>query len=279
MQRRAVRDGLAQLAHRDLAVGHEDGARHAGLRRVGRGARARVAGARADDGPGAVALGDRDGGRHPAVLERRGRVEALVLHEDVGPGELRELLARDEGRPALLEGDDGRPVEHRQPGGVLADHPAPQVRHGQAPSTRITDATSSTASRSARASTVAASAASVARWVTTMSLARLALARRDLLAHRLDRDVVLGEGGGDLREHARAVGDVEADVVAGQGLAHVDDGQVRVGRLPRAAALRRPGAGPPRRRHRARRMPSGRPRRRGRRTSARPRRPPRRRPR
>ena len=44
-QGRAVGDRLAELAHRDLAIGHEDGARHAGLGRVrGRGG-ARVAGA------------------------------------------------------------------------------------------------------------------------------------------------------------------------------------------------------------------------------------------
>ena len=55
-QGRAVRDGLAQLAHRDLAVGHEHGTRHPGLGRVGGRAGTGVAGARADDRLGAVAL-------------------------------------------------------------------------------------------------------------------------------------------------------------------------------------------------------------------------------
>src|SRR3954464_7146294 len=53
-----------------------------------------------------------------------------------------------------------------------------------------------------------------------------------LLAHRLDGHLVLGEGRGDLREHTGTVQDVEADVVAGGSLAHVQDRQVGVGRLP-----------------------------------------------
>jgi hypothetical protein len=58
----------------------------------------------------------------------------------------------------------------------------------------------------------------------------------DLLAHGLDRHALLGEGRGDLREHTRAVGDVEADVVPREGLPHVDHREVGVGGLPRTAA-------------------------------------------
>jgi hypothetical protein len=65
----------------------------------------------------------------------------------------------------------------------------------------------------------------------------------DLLAHRLDRHAVLGEGRGDLREHTRAVGDVEADVVARERLPHVDHRQVGVGGLARPAATGHPVAG------------------------------------
>ena len=76
-QARAVRDRLAQLAHRDLAVRDEHGARHAGRRRVGGRRRRRVARRGADHRPHVPARGrgDRDG--HAAVLERTGGVHAL----------------------------------------------------------------------------------------------------------------------------------------------------------------------------------------------------------
>jgi hypothetical protein len=64
-----------------------------------------------------------------------------------------------------------------------------------------------------------------------------------LLANGLDRHLVVGEGRGHLGEDARAIGDVEADVVAGEGLAHVEQRQVGVGALP--------GPRPPRTRCRA----------------------------
>ena len=131
----------------------------------------------------------------------------------------------------------GSAAQHRQPVGVLADHPPPQPGHRQAPSTRMTEMTSSTVSRSSSASTVAASAASGAAWVTTMRLARdVAAVGDDVLADGLDRHVVLGERRRDLGEHARSVGDVEADVVAGHRLAHVGHGKVGVGRLAGSAA-------------------------------------------
>ena len=81
-------------------------------------------------------------------------------------------------------------------------------------------ATPRTVSSLRSASTVAASAASGARWVTTTSDAVAVLA---LLAHRVDGHAVLGEDGGDLGQHAGLVRHVEADVVAGDHLAHRAD--------------------------------------------------------
>ena len=64
-----------------------------------------------------------------------------------------------------------------------------------------------------------------------------------LLADGLDRDVVLGERGRDRGEHARAVVDVDRDVVAGEGLAHRQHRPVGVRRLAGAAGARRAGCG------------------------------------
>ena len=116
----------------------------------------------------------------------------------------------------------GAPVEHREPVGVLADHAAPLVGHHE-PSTRMTELTPRTTSSVRSRSTVDESAASVAVCVTMMRLAAGALAVTggdELLAHRLDRHVVVGEGRRDLGEHTRAVLDVEADVVPRLGVAH-----------------------------------------------------------
>ena len=171
-QGRAVRDGLAELAHRDLAVGHEHGARHPGLGGVGRRAGAGVAGGRADDGLGAVLGRQRDRGRHAAVLERRGRVQALELDEHVGPGELGEVLAGMSGVPPSWRVTTGAPSSI----GRRSAYSRITPRHWcatQAPSTRMTEATSSTVvelgegvdggRRARRPGAV---------WVTTMSLAR-----------------------------------------------------------------------------------------------------------
>ena len=49
---------------------------------------------------------------------------------------------------------------------------------------------------------------------------------------------MLGERAGDRGEHAGLVGDVEADVVAGQRLAHRLDRQVGVGGLAGARGCR-----------------------------------------
>ena len=77
-----------------------------------------------------------------------------------------------------------------------------------------------------------------------------------------------GERARDRRQHAGAVGDVEADVVAGRHAAHRPHRQVGVGRSPAARARRRPGCAPPRRGRRAPRSRSAPRRRPGRRTSA-----------
>src|SRR5205085_9558466 len=54
------------------------------------------------------------------------------------------------------------------------------------------------------------------------------------LTHGLDRDIVRGKGVGYLREHTRLVGDVEADVIARDRLAHRAYLEVGVGRFARA---------------------------------------------
>ena len=82
----AVHEGRRHLAHRDLALGHEDRAREPGLRRVGGGRRRRVAGGGAHDRLRALLRCLRDRERHPTVLERPGGVRALVLQPDLGVG-------------------------------------------------------------------------------------------------------------------------------------------------------------------------------------------------
>ena len=86
--RGAVGERLRQLAARDLAGGHEHERRQAGLRGVGGERRPGVAGRRAGDRVRADASRLRHADGHPAVLERAGRVLALVLEQqavDAGP--------------------------------------------------------------------------------------------------------------------------------------------------------------------------------------------------
>ena len=104
----AVHERLGQLAHRDLALRHEDGAGDAGARGVGGGAGAGVAGGGADDRLRALLDGLADGHRHAAVLERAGRVGALDLEVDVAPGAAGELRRRQQRGVALLQGHDRR---------------------------------------------------------------------------------------------------------------------------------------------------------------------------
>ena len=83
-----VHQRLGQLADGDLAAGHQHRAGEPGPGRVGGGARAGVAGRRADHRLGAGAGGHADRHRHAPVLERPGRVGALDLEVDLaaGPG-------------------------------------------------------------------------------------------------------------------------------------------------------------------------------------------------
>ena len=89
-------------------------------------------------------------------------------------------------------------------------------------------------------------------------MASLALVADELLAHRLDRHVMVGEGRSDLGEDPGLVLDVEADVVCRQGVTHGQHGQVGVAALAgaepastrcRATATRSPSTaeavGPP----------------------------------
>ena len=259
-QRGAVRDRLAQLAHRDLAVRHQHRADHAGARGVGRGRRRRVAGRRADDGLGAAAGRRGHRGRHAAVLERPGRVHALDLDEHLGARALRERRRRDERRAALAERDDALLDVGGQAVGVLGDDAAPLVGH-QAPSTRRTDTTRRTTSRPAMASTVLRSACSGAACVVmtrrATSASGASVDRR--LAHGLDRHVVRRQDRGHLREDARAVRDLEPHLVAGARGGGGQHGQLGVAGLDRALGRRARGAGPRRRRRRARPTPSARP--------------------
>ena len=64
---------------------------------------------------------------------------------------------------------------------------------------------------------------------------RVVVAGHQLLRTVSIGHVVLGEGPRDRGEHARPVGDVEGDVVAGDGLADGQHRQVRVRRLARPA--------------------------------------------
>ena len=163
-QRGAVRDRLAQLAHRDLALGDEHRADHAGARGVRGGRGARVAGGRADDGLGPAGRSRGHRGRHAAVLEGPRRVHALDLDVHLGARVLRERRRVDERRAALAEGDDVRLDVRGQAVGVLGDHAAPLVGH-QDPSTRRTETTRWTTSRRSMASNVLRWAWSGAAWV------------------------------------------------------------------------------------------------------------------
>ena len=123
-----VRDRLAQLAHRDLALGHEHGGLDAGVRRVRRGRGRRVAGRGADDDLRAALDGLRDGHGHAAVLEGAGRVHALELHPHVGAGAARERGGGQERRAALAERDDRGGIRDVEAVCVLADDAAPLAR-------------------------------------------------------------------------------------------------------------------------------------------------------
>ncbi len=132
-QGRAVSDGLGQLAHGDLAVGHQDGAGDAGSRGVGGGRGRGVAGAGADDGLGTVGDGDRHGRGHAAVLERTGRVATLDLEPHLATQRVRQPAGVHQRGPALGEGDvagaGGQRTDDRQAVSVLRDDSAPRCGH------------------------------------------------------------------------------------------------------------------------------------------------------
>ena len=168
--------------------------------------------------------------------------------------------AGSSGVPPSPQRDDLPAGLDRHPVPVGLDHPGPRpgcphrmVRGHHVPtsgavrprsSTRSTLSTPRTASSPLSTSTVAASAASGAACVTTTSRASPSpLAPSAGLAHRRDAHVVAGELARDGREHARAVGDVQAHVVAGRHRAHRPHRQVRVRRLPRPAPADHPVAG------------------------------------
>ena len=170
-------------------------------------------------------------------------------------------------RAALAQGHGRDVLGDVEQVAVLLDHAAPLVggavlgmSHSDSPpSTRITEVTSRTMSIPRSAATVAESWASVAWW---RDHDELGVGAAPLLADGLDRDAVVGEGGGHRGEHAGAVVDVDRDVVAGQRLAHraaprrsayadspaprVPASRLRatVTRSPRTALARRRAAGP-----------------------------------
>ena len=124
--RRPVREGLRQLAGRDLARGDEDERRQTGLSGVGghRGRRVSSRGARDRRGSGAHGLCGGHG--HAAVLEGARRVLALVLQGEVveaDPGG--DRVAAVEGRVALGVSHDGPPARQEQ----LAEAPDTASRH------------------------------------------------------------------------------------------------------------------------------------------------------
>ncbi len=244
----AVHDRLGELAGGDLALRHQHERLDAGPRGVRRHRGGGVAGRRADDGLGALADGDRERDGHAAVLERAGRVVALDLEPDLGAGEVGEPGRLDHRGAALAQGDRRGAVGEVEPVAVLLDHAAPLARRrGSAvtvirwsPSTRITEDTSRTLA-------IAAQRLDGRGQVGVAGAVRdddeLGVVAATLLAHGLDRDVVLGERLRDRGEHAGLVVDVDLHVVAGLGLAHRQHPQVGVRRLARAADVVEPVAG------------------------------------
>src|SRR6185437_6045091 len=171
-----VRHGLRELAQRDLALWHENGAGQARAGGVGGGRRRRVAGGRAQHA--LLAAGQRVGDRHrhAAVLERARRVGPVDLEQHLAPGALGQVRGGQQRRATLTERDDPPAVLHRHAAPVGVDHTGPgrdaSGGHPATPfrpssSTRSTLSTPFTISNRASSLTVAASADSGATWVTT----------------------------------------------------------------------------------------------------------------
>ncbi len=128
-QRGAVRDGLAQLAHGDLAFGNQHGALQAGRGGVGGSGGRGIAGGGADNGLGAGFNGGGHGHGHAAVLEGTGGVHSLDLQVHGGTGQFGELLRVHQRSAAFAQGDDPGGFRHGQTVSVFADNAAPLVSH------------------------------------------------------------------------------------------------------------------------------------------------------
>ena len=102
----AVHQRLGELAGGDLAVGHDHRAAQARPGRVGGRRGGGVAGRGADDRLGALPHGRGHGARHPAVLERAGRVQPLQLAPHLGADALGQRGRQHQRRVALAERDD-----------------------------------------------------------------------------------------------------------------------------------------------------------------------------
>src|SRR2546430_11850007 len=130
----------------------------------------------ADHGPRARLERFRDRHRHPAILERAGRVEPLALEVDLEArvGRLGEARRQDERCVALAERDDRRLGRHGKEVAVLLDDAAPGLHWGP-PSTRIivvAAATSASLSMPARARRMSRSRASCVS-ITTGTASRV----------------------------------------------------------------------------------------------------------
>ena len=100
---RGVGTRLGELAGRDLALRDDHRAARPGPGRVGGGRGGGVAGRCADDRLGALAYGRGHRARHPAILERTGRVRALELQPDLGARALGEARREHKRRRALAQ--------------------------------------------------------------------------------------------------------------------------------------------------------------------------------
>ncbi len=118
---RTVYERLGHLALCDLALRDDHRTGDARARRVCGGARRSVARGGTDHGLCAVAHGRGDRARHPAVLERAGRVGALELQAHCRAHHLREHRRAQQRRRALLQADKRVAELERQPLAIALD--------------------------------------------------------------------------------------------------------------------------------------------------------------
>ena len=121
---RPVDVGLDHLAPRDASGGEEDGALHAGARSVGCSCRGGIPRGGAENGVGTLFGGLGDGHGHPAILERPGRIEPLVLDVDLAAGDHTQLGRMNQGSGTLAQRDDGCGVCDGKELPVARDHAA-----------------------------------------------------------------------------------------------------------------------------------------------------------